>query len=226
VNFRDIFLKNGPPGCAGAAQPTGWMVEETFKAWFCHFLNHVHPSADDPLLLILDNHETHMSIESIDMASENGVVVLTIPPHTSHKLQTLDITVYGPFKRLYNLEMGAWLDTTNGKPVTIYDIAEISGKVWTKAAMPANIISGFAASGLHPFQPDQWKDEDFCLAELTDRQNPQSTRVAPIPAISDANCEPAEVGEPSTSADPVTPMTIRPLPKAGARQQQTKGRKR
>ena len=32
-----------------------------------------------------------MSIEFIDLAADNGVVVLTIPPHTSHKLQPLDV---------------------------------------------------------------------------------------------------------------------------------------
>ena len=172
VHFKEIFLRNGAPGCVGTAQSTGWMVEVTFVEWFRHFVKCVRPSKEVPALLILDNHETHMSIEFINLAAENGVVVITIPPHTSHKLQPLDISVYGPFKRLYNREIGSWLVGHPGKTVTIYDIAEISGNAWTKASMPANIISGFVASGIHPFQPDKWQDEDFCLAQVTDRPNP------------------------------------------------------
>lgn len=166
VNFRDTFLKNGPPGCAGTAQSTGWMTEKTFQEWFNHFLKHVNCSSNSPILLLLDNHETHLSIEFIDIAKERGVVLVTIPPHTSHKLQPLDISVYGPFKRLFNREMDAWLVSHPGKTVSIYELAEISGKAWIKASMPHNVISGFGAAGVYPFSPDKWNDEDFALTQV------------------------------------------------------------
>jgi len=65
VNFRDTFLKNGPPRCAGTAQVTGWMTEKTFQEWFNHFLKHVNCSQDAPILLLFDNHEMHLSIDFI-----------------------------------------------------------------------------------------------------------------------------------------------------------------
>ena len=55
-------------------------------------------SKERPVLLILDNVDAHISPTAIDLARENGVVLLTIPPHTSHYLQPLDRTCYGPFK--------------------------------------------------------------------------------------------------------------------------------
>ncbi|XP_047135519.2 uncharacterized protein LOC105844307 [Hydra vulgaris] len=103
VHFKDFFLRNSIPGSVGTANKSGWMVESTFMEWFNHFIKSVRPSKTNPVLLILDNHESHMSINFIDLASDNDVIVLTIPPHTSHKLQPLDITVYGPFKRHYKL---------------------------------------------------------------------------------------------------------------------------
>ncbi|CAI9716204.1 transposable element-derived 6 [Octopus vulgaris] len=50
------------------------------------------------VLLILDNHKTRVSLGDIDLAKKNGVILLTIPPHTSHKLQLLDVSCYKPFK--------------------------------------------------------------------------------------------------------------------------------
>jgi len=174
VHFKEVFLRNSIPSASGAAHQSGWMVESTFIEWFKHFLKHVKPSTDQPVMLLLDNLETHLSLEFIDMAKENGVTVVTFSPHTSHKLQPLDISVYGPFKRLYNREIDSWLATNGGKTVSIYELAELSGKAWSKAATSANIISGFASAGIHPFQPDKWTDDDFCLAQVTDRPNPQS----------------------------------------------------
>ncbi|XP_065674145.1 uncharacterized protein LOC136091088 [Hydra vulgaris] len=102
VHFKDYFLRNSIPGSVGTANIFGWMVESTFMELFNHFIKSVRPSKANPVLLILDNHETHMSINFINLASDNDVIVLTIPPHTSHKLQPLDIAVYGPFKCHYN----------------------------------------------------------------------------------------------------------------------------
>jgi hypothetical protein len=172
VNYRDIFLKNCYPGSKGVAQVTGWMTEVCFRDWLEHFMNVVKPTEDEPVLLILDNHETHLSIDVIDAAKERGVILVTIPPHTSHKLQPLDVSVYSPFKRLYNRELDSWLVSHPAKTLTIYELAELSGKAWAASATPANIISGFESAGIHPFRPDKWQDTDFCLAQVTDRPMP------------------------------------------------------
>lgn len=56
------------------------------------------PSTEERLLLLIDNHETCLSVEAVEFASSSGVVILTFHPHTLHKLQLLDLTFYGPLK--------------------------------------------------------------------------------------------------------------------------------
>ena len=46
---------------------------------------------------MMDNHESHVSLETINAASENGLVILSFPPHCSHRMQPLDVSIYGPF---------------------------------------------------------------------------------------------------------------------------------
>lgn len=53
-------------------------------------------------LIIMDNHDSHIQLELLNYARENGILILTIPPHTSHKLQPLDRTVFGPLKTYYS----------------------------------------------------------------------------------------------------------------------------
>ena len=244
VHFKEVFLRNAIPGSGGAAQRSGWMVESTFIEWFKHFLKHAKPTTDEPMMLLLDNHKTHLSIEFIDLAKENGVTVVTFPPHTSHKMQPLDVSVYGPFKRAYNREIDSWLVSNPGKTVSIYEVAEISGKAWSKAGAPINIMAGFASAGIHPFQPDKWTDDDFSLSQVTDRPNPQviddllqaadevpvthsgdrctpTFESPPSPSVNHSDTPvvsgPAVSGNVASVLSEVTPESVRPFPKAAPR---------
>ena len=54
-------------------------------------------SKSNPGLIILDNHSSHMSLEVIEIAEENGLDILSFPPHCCHRLQPLDLSVFGRF---------------------------------------------------------------------------------------------------------------------------------
>ena len=96
VHFYDRFVSNGPTGSNGAANPSGWMTEDIFVLFLKHFVHYARCTKERPCLLILDNHESHLSIDGLTYAKENGVVMLSLPPHCSHRLQPLDRSVYGP----------------------------------------------------------------------------------------------------------------------------------
>ena len=112
-------------------------------------------------MLLCDNHESHISVVGLDYASENGVVMLSFPPHSSHKLQPLDSTVYGPLKKLYNNSCESWMSNNPGKAMTIYEIPEIGGCANPKSVTPANIQSGFRITGIHPFNENVFTDDEF-----------------------------------------------------------------
>lgn len=78
---------NAPPGCIGAACPSGWMTPENFLVFIQHFTTFTRCTKDKPVLLILDNHESHLWIPVLNHCKVNGVVLLSFPPHTSHRLQ-------------------------------------------------------------------------------------------------------------------------------------------
>ena len=80
-------------GCSDS----GWITTKLFKSWLCdHFLKHA--VSDRPLLLLLDGHSTHYQLEVIRYARQQKVLMLCLPPHTTHKFQPLDCTVFSPFK--------------------------------------------------------------------------------------------------------------------------------
>ena len=50
------------------------------------------PSADDPVLLIVDAHYSHAkNLDVVDKASEPSLVIVSLPPHSKHKMKPLDV---------------------------------------------------------------------------------------------------------------------------------------
>ncbi|KAG1696941.1 hypothetical protein GQR58_006140 [Nymphon striatum] len=68
-----------------------------------------------PAILLMDNHESHLSLEVMDMARENGLTIVTFPPHCSHRLQPLDVSFYGPLKSYYKKKQ----NVVNSAPVEV-----------------------------------------------------------------------------------------------------------
>lgn len=93
VNFLDRMLYSSPPGSIGAVYPSGWSNEEIFMKFLQHFIKHVKPCKEQHVLLIIDNYETHLNIEALDIASNSGIVIVKFPSHTLHKIQPLDLFV-------------------------------------------------------------------------------------------------------------------------------------
>ena len=168
-NYRNHFVRGGPQSSIGKANPSGWINEKLFIEYLDHFASHTQCSKENMVLLILDNHESHISLAAVDKCRELGIVLLTIPPHTSHHLQPLDKCVFGPFKQAYNSATETWIRSNPGKTVSIYDIPQLVNQAQLNAMVPKNILSGFRFTGNWPCDPNIFSEFDFAPSNVTDR---------------------------------------------------------
>ena len=83
VHFNKRFLHGTPIESICEAYPYGWMTSNTFLVFMKHFIKYSHASIDRKVLLLLDNHESHISVPAIELAKANGVVMLSFSPHCS-----------------------------------------------------------------------------------------------------------------------------------------------
>ena len=106
-------------------------------------------SKDSPVLLILDEHKTHTkSLPTIDYARENDIVIVSLPPHTSHKLQPLDRSFFKPLKAVFNSACSSWLTNHPGRRITVDQLGELFNAAYLKAATVENAILGFKCNPL------------------------------------------------------------------------------
>ncbi len=52
-------------------------------------------------LLILNGHGSHVTLEAIEHVKNIGLDMITLPSHTSHALQPIDVSCFKPFKTTF-----------------------------------------------------------------------------------------------------------------------------
>ena len=211
---RKVFKKNlmmigAPEGSDGDANQSGWMNSEIFPKMVLHFIKHTRPSEEHPVVLTMDNHESHIDYRAIELAKENHVHILTLPPHTSNKTQPLDRTVFGPMKRFFNQGCDSWMRQHPGKPLSIYNLASLGGHAFMKAASFSNITSGFQVSGIWPMDRYVFDSDEYLPSSVTDRPDPTVTLDGPMTSDSRTSDLPVASTSglsrnPGTSTDGVT----------------------
>ena len=93
-------------------------------------------------MLILDSHVTHTkNLAAADMVREAGVVMVSLPPHTTHRFQPLDWAFFG------DDALRMWMRDHVGRPVTIWQFADILNVAYIKAASVQNVVSGLEVCG-------------------------------------------------------------------------------
>lgn len=56
-------------------------------------------------LLIIDDHDSHVHWEFIELCLEHNIIALCIPPHSAHLTQPLDVHLFTPFAQDYGREV-------------------------------------------------------------------------------------------------------------------------
>ena len=102
VNMTEQLPRGAPLGTIGAASKTGWTDSKLFLKWLHHFVAFVKPTQQRNAILLLDGHASHKSVQAIEYARENGIVMICFPPHKTHRLQALDLGIFWPVKTYYN----------------------------------------------------------------------------------------------------------------------------
>jgi len=169
------LMINAPAQSEGVAQPKGWMNSDFFLQWLRHFIKFAHPSKESPVLILLDGHSSHKTLDVINFCRECNIHLISSPPHTSHKLQPLDRTFMKPFKNAYYKRCDMWIRANAGARITDYDIAGLVGEAFTKVARLDIAVSGFKCTGIYPFDKNIFSDIDYLPCDVTNIPSTETT---------------------------------------------------
>ncbi|KAK3108839.1 hypothetical protein FSP39_017026 [Pinctada imbricata] len=148
-------------------QANSWMTDELGELWFKEiFLAECGP--ERPQLLILDGHSSHETLAIIELAMEENIAILCLPPHTTHVLQPLDRSVFGPLNTAYNTACSEYLNENILNNVSKWSFPGLFNTAWEKAVTTTIIQSGFKACGIVPYNPSAVPDDMVAPSIPTD----------------------------------------------------------
>ena len=150
--MQQEFQLGLPAGVWAEVYETGWITNSLFCIWFKKFIEFSGARKVSPVLLLLDGHGSHTkSLELINMARDNGVILLCFPPHCTHRLQHLDVAFMKPFSLYYE-------------------------EAYVNAANMRTAVSGFRRTGIWSLNRRVFTEPDFLPAATSNIELPSTSR--------------------------------------------------
>lgn len=97
---------------------------------------------------------SHSGPEFDQFCTENSIIPLYMPPHSSHLLQPLDVSCFSPLKQAYGQHVQKSM-VLGINHIDKDEFLTIYSSICTAALSERNIQSGFRATGLVPYDPEQ-----------------------------------------------------------------------
>ena len=153
-------------------------------------------------MLILDGHESHVTHEFIQHCLFNNILLVRLPPHSSHLLQPLDVGLFGPLKKSLSEKIDPLVQT---------EVARIRKSEWLLAYIqardaaftPSNVFGDWRGAGIFPHDPDK------VYRHLPPGSEPQSPAFQSPPRINDDMLDPELFKQAFVTSSPPDGETIR-----------------
>jgi hypothetical protein len=135
---------------------TGWTNDQIGVSWLERFHEYTFQiSGLHTRLLILDGYSSHVNIEFLKKAAAHHILVVVLPPHTTHRLQPLDVGIFSPLALAYSQALDDHMFASRGfSRITKRVFWSLFKGAWEKAVSGANVISAFEKTGIFPLRPE------------------------------------------------------------------------
>jgi len=105
-------------------------------------------------MLLVDGHASHITTAAIQYCVDHKIILLCLPPHTTHLLQPLDVGIFSPLATAYKSHVQRITRLGGSYHIDKVDFLKIYQLARYEAITPINIKKAWAASGLLPFSPE------------------------------------------------------------------------
>ena len=90
-------------------------------------------------------------MDFINYCNDHKILLAVFPPHSTHRLQPLDVGMFKPLSTAYSTKLSLHLHQSHGLlPVTKGDFFPLFWRAWSAAFKKETITKSFIATGIYP----------------------------------------------------------------------------
>jgi hypothetical protein len=144
----------------------GWTSNALALVWLYQvFDRHTKKKSRNYRLLIIDGHSSHVNLAFLEACKKLRIIVLILPPHSTHRLQPLDVGLFLPLSQFYSKELDLIMHKSDGiTSLSKRNFWRVFKKAWEQAFTMKNIKSAFKKTGICP------QDSTLILAQIEPQQ--------------------------------------------------------
>ena len=134
----------------------GWSSNAFGLAWLRNVFERVTApiAGNKRRLLLVDGHNSHVNLQFVEECDRLRIILIILPPHSTHRLQPLDVGLFGPLSTKYTNELNMLMFNSLG-------LVNMSKRVfwklfwsaWQQAFTLNNVESAWKTTGFFPFHP-------------------------------------------------------------------------
>lgn len=139
-----------------ASSAKGWTCDDLGLAWLSRFDQNTKEKGARRRLLLVDGHSSHVNMAFLALADSLRILVMILPPHSTHRLQPLDVGLFGPLAKLYTKELNNFTHKGSGWiSMTKRIFWPLFSTAWKQSFTRTNILKSFEKTGIWPLDPQK-----------------------------------------------------------------------
>jgi hypothetical protein len=159
--------------------PSGWSSNKIGRTWLEQvFERYTKPArATTKRLLIVNGHSSHVNMEFVDWADRHGIILLILPPYTTHRLQPLNVGLFQPLSTGYSKQLEDLMSNSRGLvSMTKALFYPLFKPAWDAAFTETNIQHAWQKSGIWPIYPHDILAQVTRPPPIADEPSPQALK--------------------------------------------------
>ena len=152
-----------------ATSENGWTSNFLCHEWYkIVFIPHAtaNNKSGKPILLIYDGHGSHLTGDMMNLAVVNNIHLFALPPHTTHRLQPLDVGIFNLVQRAWQKQCVDYAGRT-GEGMQRHHVIREYMTARASAVNQSNILNAWRKTGIHPLNPDIFTTVDYAPSNPT-----------------------------------------------------------
>ena len=141
-----------------AASANGWTCKSLGLQWLQKVFDPATKAkaGRSKRLLIVDGHSSHVNMEFINWADQNGIIIHILPSHTTHRLQPLDVGLFSPLSTAYSKQLSNLMHKSLGMvSMTKRFFYPLFRDAYRASFTKKNILHAFEKPGIFPVDPEK-----------------------------------------------------------------------